>query len=250
MELPFFGITKTEVDSSILSYVDDPVIKSVAFDSNDGCYRYTAYGQRVKCGGLVKTLENKFYSHYKDNRSKRRTKSTNVRGSNKKQGKLVDSQLLQYVHVGKKPKRCSKMTEALLEYWNSKGHVLQASQLPVVLRGWNKVTQADVITKNKKTGELCMWEVKTGVPVGGFRKQDHFSVPLSDIACTKYNIWQLQMHYTRTGLRESGLDISEANVIQVYSTKDNGIQVKVHKEEEWLKKLNYQTERVHKPVVL
>jgi len=235
--LPFFGLDK-EAHPLLKTYVATPLIKSTSFDESSGCYSYTAYGQRVKCGGLVKTLEHKYYAHYKDNRSKRRTKQTNIRGSNKKQGKLVDSQLLHYVHVGKKPKRCSKMTSALLDYWNSKGHVLQASQLPVVLRTWNRMTQADVITKNKSTGELCLWEVKTGIPVGGFRKQDNFNGILSDVKCTKYNIWQLQLHYTRKGLQDEGLLISESNVIQVYSTKDKGVQVKVHPEEKWLKKLN------------
>lgn len=234
MSLPFFSVVK-EVHPSLQVYATSPLIKSTSFDESDGCYSYVSHGQRVKCGGLIKTLERKFYAHYKDNRSKRRVRSTKIRGSNKTQGKLVDSQLLHYVYTGKTPKRCSKMTSALLDYWKSKGHVLQASQLPVVLHSWNKMTQADVITRNKM-GQLCLWEVKTGVPVGGFRKQDNFNAPWQNVKCTKYNIWQLQMHYTRTGLVEGGLPIAEANVIQVYSTKDKGIQIKVHEEEKWLKK--------------
>jgi hypothetical protein len=249
MKLPFFGVVSKNLDTRVASYINTPLIKSTSFDTNSGCYQYTSHGQRLRCGGLVNTLEYKYYSHYKDNRSKRRTKKTKIRGSNKKQGKLIDNQLLHRVHVGKTPPRCSKLTTALLDYWKSKGHVLQASQLPVVLLNWNKMTQADVITKHEKTGALCLWEVKTGVPVGGYRKQDNFQGILRDVKCTKYNIWQLQMHYTRAGLIQGGLPIEEANVIQVYSSKDKGTQVKVHKEEEWLKILESK-EKVHQPVVL
>lgn len=230
MSSPFFAVSKN-ASPALGAYLQLPVVKSASFSEADDRYHYTKHGQQVACGGLVQTLKYRFYQHYKDNRSKRR-KGTRVRGSNKKQGKLVDAQLLQYVHVGKKPKRCTKMTTALLDYWHSKGHTLEAAQLPVELVQWNKMTQADVITR--KNNQLYMWEVKTGFPIGGFRKQAFFSAPLHKVPCTKYNIWQLQMHYTMQGLRQQGLPIKAGNVIQVYS-KDGKMQVKVHEEEPWLK---------------
>lgn len=254
----FFAVAKN-AHRAIHDYVASPAVKSASFSDADERYHYTHHGQHVACGGLVQTLKHRFYPHYKDNRSKRR-KGTRVRGSNKKQGKLVDAQLLQYVHVGKRSaiKRCTKMTTALLDFWSDAGHTLEAAQLPVELNQWNKMTQADVITR--KNDRLYLWEVKTGFPIGGFRKQAFFSAPLHKVPCTKYNIWQLQMYYTKRGLQEQGLPIKEAAVIQVYS-KDGKMNVKVHKEEPWLKEAPVapacgggssggSTFFTHKPVVL
>jgi hypothetical protein len=252
---PFFATVDTNnLHPALVKYIKTPAVQSASFDPTDGKYHYSAHGNQIACGGLVQTLKYRLYPHYKDNRSYRRNKKTNVRGSSKEQGKRVDSQLLQYVHVGKRPKRVNPMTSALLDYWHKNGHELQAAQVPVPLRGggWNKMTQADIITRNTLNGNLCLWEVKTGMPVGGFRTQDNFKAPLSKIKCTKYNIWQLQVHYTRIGLEEAEVPIKEANVIQVYSTKDKGMQIKVHSEESWLKDAPslFVADRKHAPVVL
>lgn len=247
--MSFFSIRKDNPHQSIANYAQTPIVRSARFDDNDGRYHYARHGQHVACGGLVKTLEYRFYPKYKDSK-RRRAKGTRVRGSNKKQGKLIDSQLLQYVQVGKKPKRCSNMTTALLDYWHNKGHTLEASQLPVELSQWNKMTQADIVTSTKN-GELHLWEVKTGFPVGGYREQKEqpfFSAPLHRVPCTKYNIWQLQLHYTKQGLIEQGLPIAHAHVIQVYS-KDRKLEVKVREQEPWLKDAPKQHAQ-HKPVVL
>lgn len=251
--LPFFALTKNP-HPSLSQYAQNPAVKSATFNPETGCYRYKAHGQEISCGGLVNTIKYRFCPHYEDNRSKRRGKRVNVRGSDKKLGKRVDSQLLQYVHVGKRPKRCNPLTAALLDHWHNSGHVLEACQLPVVLGGgWNKMTQADVITRNTLTNQLCLWEVKTGFPVGGFRTQDTFKAPLNKVKCTKYRIWQLQVHYTREGLINGGLFLEAANVIQVYNTKKNGIQIKVHTEEPWLKdapKIVGGEKKPHRPVLL
>jgi hypothetical protein len=252
-DAPFFAVVKN-AHPALTAYVHTPVVQSASFSEQDDRYHYTKHGQRIACGGLVQTLKYRFYAHYKDNRSKRRT-GTRSRGSNKAQGKLVDSQLLHYVHVGKRPKRCTKMTQALLNYWSEHGHTLEAAQLPVELVQWNKMTQADVITR--KNNQLYMWEVKTGFPIGGFRKQAVFAAPLQRVPCTKYNIWQLQMHYTMQGLRQQGLPIKQGCVIQVYS-KDKQMQVKVHKEADWLSNapsiagqtVVTSTKKTHTPVVL
>lgn len=234
-------------------YIQLDAVKSAHFNDKDGRYHYTKHGQRVACGGLVETLKYRFCPHYKDNRSKRNWKS-NVRGSSKEQGKKIDNQLLEYVRTGKAPKRAHKMTKSLLHYWiKEKKHTLQASQLPVEIEGgWNKMTQADIITRDESTGDLYLWEVKTGFPVGGFRQQDNFKAPLADVKCTKYNIWQLQLHYTRQALEQKGLRFKEANVIQIYEKKkEKELIIKIHPQEDWLSRApNLAASNHYKPIVL
>jgi hypothetical protein len=158
------------------------------------------------------------------------------------------------VRTGKAPKRAHKMTKSLLHYWiKEKKHTLQASQLPVEIEGgWNKMTQADIITRDEITGDLYLWEVKTGFPVGGFRQQDNFKAPLADVKCTKYNIWQLQLYYTRQALEQKGLRFKEANVIQIYEKKkERELIIKIHPQEDWLSRApNLAASNHYKPIVI
>jgi hypothetical protein len=237
---PLFAVSQKEtLDPQLESYIKRDAVQTARFVEDR--YQYVKHGQRVACGGLVETLRYRFYPHYKDNRSKRKW-HVKTKGSSKEQGKRVDSELLQYTRTGKVEKKAHKMTSALLDYWIKKrNHTLQAAQLPVEIEGgWNKMTQADVITRDEKTGDLYLWEVKTGFPVGGFVKQDFFRAPFSAVKCTKYNIWQLQLHYTREALEQKGLRFKEANVIQIYEKIEKKekskreLVIKVHPQESWL----------------
>jgi len=250
---PFYAVNSNSLHPQIESYIKNDSVRTAHFGEEDGRYHYEKHGQRIACGGLVDTLKYRFCPHYKDNRSKRNWRAK-VRGSSKEQGKKVDSQLLEYVHTGKPPKKMHKMTDSLLNYWLKKrNHTLQASQLPVEIEGgWNKMTQADIITRDNKTGDLYLWEVKTGFPVGGFRKQGYFKAPFSHVKCTKYNMWQLQLHYTRQALEQKGLHFKEANVIQIYEKKkEKDLIIKIHPQESWLTGApKVATTKSYKPILL
>lgn len=218
----------------------------------DRRYHYTTCGgTRVACGGLLQLVKNRFYSHYKNTR--RRYRKTQKKGSSKKIGSKVDddvkhaiTDVLGGVQVGDDTRDTKKrryktykyhpLSKALLSHIHEMGHSLEAAQVPVVIPGVFKMTQADLITRNKE-GNLHLWEVKTGFPVGGYTKQGKLCG--TDVDCTKYNIWQLQLHYTRKALESAGVDIADASVIQVYkdSTQTQPV-VKVHPEKtEWTNRL-------------
>ena len=196
---------------------------------------FSKAGGTIKCGGLINTLKYRYYPKYKDNRSKRNWKKVKVKGSSSSQGKAVDKQVAASI-TGKAPRH--PMAKALLDYWHSIGHELQAAQVPVELTdGWMKLTQADVITKDTKTGKLWVWEVKSGQPTGLFVQQGNFLGLLSDVKCTKLHIWHLQLHYTKLALLAAGVNIEEARVIQIKENRGEGLKIKVHEQPEWTKKI-------------
>lgn len=238
--LPFFALRVRDAPQELLDYAHSAPVQSARFSEADGKYAYALRGTTVMCGGLISELKRRFYPLYVEKRKRRNSKTTKVRGSSAKQGKCVDEQLLRYVHDdGKLPARASKMTRALIEYWEDRGHALQAAQLPVPLPQWGRMTQADCITRDPD-GHLWLWEVKTGAPVGGFRTQktqERFK-GVKSARCTPINMWQLQMHYTAEGLISQGVPIRERRVIQVHMEKGRDAPlVKVHPPAPWLQEL-------------
>jgi len=234
---PFFYLHPNEalIHPSIVKHAATRTIQSATFDKEDGKYHYWKTGNTFASGGLLSTLKYNYYPHYQENRSKRKWKKTNIRGSTCAQGKLVDKQIGEYTIAGGKgrPKRVTSMASALLGYWEAMGHIPQVAQLPVEITRWNRMTQADYITR-APDGRLWLWEVKTGFPVGGFRKQGEFKGEFKGVSCTKYNIWQLQLHFTREGLKKAGVDISESRIIQVHSDKSKKMTIIVHEPKSWI----------------
>lgn len=226
-----------ELDPNLWNYLNGPFCSQVRFNSSARKYTLVRGGAPLLFAGLLSQLKWRFYPHYRENRS-RRKRGTHVRGSNSAQGKRVDAQICAVVASGgKRPKRrLNRLTVALLDYWEDNGHELQAGQIPAEVSLWDRVTQADVITRHARTGRLWMWEVKTGAPVGFYRKQGKFRAPLHAVDCTKRNIWELQRHYTVRALIEAGVHISESRVIQVHEDRRNAggePVLKVHTPPPW-----------------
>lgn len=210
-------------------------------------YRFFDRGQMHEGGGLLTLLERRFYPHYKTNRSRRNHRQTNIVGASSALGKTVDRQLAAWTEapLQKPARKRNPLVEALIRHLQDAGHTPQAAQLPVVVedsRPLMRMTQADLITRDG-FGQLCLWEVKSGFPVGLFRKQGAILSPApkgggEPIACTKLNIWHLQLHFTRRALEAAGLEIAQANVIQVYKTRDQAAPVvKVYPQPEWVRRI-------------
>jgi hypothetical protein len=247
-----FTALRAGLDPALHAYLQSGVPQSARFDVAHGAYTYARGGRQITCGGLVNTLRARYYPKYKDNRSKRKWKTTKVKGSTSAQGKMVDRQIAQSIILcdpsappggkKKKVKKLNPMTVALLDYWRATlGHVLQAAQVPVELpNGWFKLTQADLITRDPATGRLWLYEVKTGMPLGFFRRQKEqstFSGPelaTANVECTKLNIWHLQLHYTRLALLTAGVPIFDARVVQIYQEEGKGLVLKVHEPPQWI----------------
>ena len=233
MQQPFFTVAKN-ASPCVKEYTESCFVRNARFEGN--AYQYvTVDNVRVTTGGLLNALKAAYYPDYEENRSKRKWATTNVKGSTAAQGKQVDAHIMALVNDSS-PSRLHPMARAIHTHLvGALGHVYEAAQLPVLVRRFgNRMTQVDLITRDF-WGRLHVWEIKTGVPVGGFRQQGHFNGDFEDVKCTKYNIWQLQLSHTREAL-ESALNVTvhEAHVIQVYTTKkDTTIQIKVHDQEDW-----------------
>ena len=223
------------LEPSLWAYLQGPFCHQVRFDASARCYVLTRGGTRLTFSGLLSQLKWTYYPKYKDNRS-RRKRGTYVRGSNSEQGKNTDARICQVIAAGgKRPARLNKFARVILDYWEDNGHQLQAGQVPVELEVWGRITQADAITRHKRTGKLWMWEIKTGYPVGAHMKQGKFNAPLGHVDATKMNIWELQRHFTVQGLVEAGVQIRESRIIHVHVDRRNGSEplVKVRKPAPW-----------------
>lgn len=251
---PFFQLNEDNerIASCILKHAKGKYCTSVKL-TNDKYKSFSFFhaGFTHTGGGIHTLLEKTYYSHYKMNRSRRNHKRVNVRGSNSGKGKTVDRQMTEWARLGgrgKRPKRLNPLAGALMKHLEDIGHIPQAAQLPVMIPDTrpHRMTQSDLITRDG-FGRLWLWEVKSGYPVGGFRKQGVLDRNVVDrkgqpVTCTKHSIWQLQLHFTRTALEAAGIDIAEARVIQVHEDKrkDKPI-VTVHNQAEWVKKLKLTT---------
>lgn len=208
-------------------------------------YVYRVRGvQLVHCYGVKSNMRYHYLpSKFKEMSGKRRWRTTQVRGSSSKVGKQVDTELMRYcagtLKVG------HKFTVKLVYTWTKEmGHSVQACQLPVLLAGeHNAMTQADVITRDERSGELWLWEVKTGAPVSLHRVNKttpRMRGALSSVPCTKFNAWHLQLHLTRKACVAAGIPIAHARVIQVFERKLKGsvvVEVKQHVPPEWTARL-------------
>jgi hypothetical protein len=242
-EVCFTSASIEELHPSLCRYLMTPVAQSARYVDDKG-YMYNKAGRDISVGGLVNALKYRYYPHYKDNRSKRKWKSTKIKGSSASKGKKVDSEIALACQGPIKGKQ-NPMAARLLQYFQKElGHVLQAGQVPVELPGgWMKMTQADLLTLDPKTGKLHLWEIKTGFPVGFHVKQGKFMGIEGNVDCKKLHIWHLQLHFTKLALRAAGVEVEEANVIQIYEEKNNKeFVVKVHSPKakgvvEWINKI-------------
>ena len=235
----FTSASIDSLDSALSAYLLSPIAQSATFDNELHAYKYVNAGVPITCGGLINTLKYAYYPKYEDNYKKRRRKSAKLVGSTSKQGKQIDSEIAAVIE-GRLRKKPHPMAEAILKELKSMGHQLQAAQVPVPLANNTlKMTQADLITKDA-FGMLWLFELKSGQPVGFYRKQKnqmHFEGKLNEVDCNGLNIWHLQLQYTRMALEAQKVPIRQARIIQVYKNKDEGIIVKIHEQPKWIKKL-------------
>jgi hypothetical protein len=204
---------------------------------NNWAFSFRAYGRDVTCGGLLGWLRQRYYPNYDDGRGKQRYGRTRIKGSSSERGIRVDEEIGAAVES---PTRIPKdvFSAAILSEMKERGHTLQAAQVPVVVRngGDLRMTKADLVTQHAATGELWLWEVKTGIPVGFYRTQKAqptFSGALSGIPCVRLHVWFLQLGYTRKALLEAGVRISRCAVIQVYEETGRGLVLKIHEPPAW-----------------
>lgn len=223
---------KATLNPKIVEYIAGNEAATIGYDNTAKCYVCASEGT---FGGLLSALKKYYYPAYPHTR--RKHWKTQKMSSTKAQGITVDKQIARWtknpaiepVHI---------MAKALVAHFKKIGHIPQVAQLPVNV-SWpmwgTRYTQADLITADSKTGELTVWEIKTGAPPGGSIKKGVLN-HAPKVPNTIFNHWQLQCHYTATGLIRAGLPIVAHNIIQVYMTKKDDnikIHVKVRPPEKW-----------------
>jgi hypothetical protein len=222
---------------ALTAYLEGEFAKSARYDEATGRYVYSAGGLAFEAGGLLTWLRAVHYPDYVEGQAPSvRSKIKSGRPSNPMQGVRIDEDLVAVARgetIGLHP-----MSAALLAHWQRKGHSVVAAQVPVQLSA-NRMTKADVLTRDDKTGKLWCWEVKSGMPAALNEKQDRMRGLLGNVPCTKANQWHLQCEYTRLALvQKAGLPIAGARVIQVWEAARGGeIKVTEHRTPAWVKQL-------------
>jgi hypothetical protein len=177
--------------------------------------------------GLLKILKRVYYpSFVRKIKQHNRESKMKRKGSSRAKGIQIDKQLFEYIKKQKKPR--NSYAKALLQYWDSIGHTLQASQVPVYIAKFNCCTAADIITEDKDK-KLYLWEVKSGF--NNSKKQGLLTY-LKDVDNSTKNHWELQRHFTSAGMAEKGLELAGSQVINVYE-QGNNIRVKRRKRPKW-----------------
>ena len=148
-----FALTTKSPNKSLVEYLKHPLIQSFAFNGK----AYTING-KIK-SGLIKRLREVYYPLYKHKMKKHKKTKLQRKGSSIRIGKTIDKEIFNLIKNPTKSKPKNDHTKALLSYWESIGHNLQAAQVPVFIKKLNCCTQADVITQDSEN-RLYVWEVK------------------------------------------------------------------------------------------
>lgn len=239
-----------QLEPSLQTHLHSPtaqhaeIIKRGCFDM----YRFQSRGSFHEGGGLLNAIKDRFHPHFETSKSKRHGR-TLIKGSSKKTGKTVDTQIARLIE-NPKLKRPHKWTKAIHQQLIViLGHSYQAAQVPVELTPhWpGRMTQADLITKDKN-GKLWLWEIKTGMPVS-FRKQRAskgkkkkcFLNIQPEVECSPLGVWNLQACFTESALKHAGVQIYQTRIIQVYDRRNSKtgkleIFCEIHEPEQWARK--------------
>lgn len=246
MKLFYSVTTNVTPHASITAHTASDFCATAHYSDALKQYVYRVRGvQPVHCYGVKSNMRYRYLpNQFKEMSGKRRWRTTKVKGSTSAVGKRVDAELVDYLAPlagPKKPLTRHKFTVKLIHLWTVEmKHTLQACQLPMLLEGQhNAMTQADVITRDERTGELWLWEVKTGMPVSLHRVNKaapNMRGVLSDVPCTKFNAWHLQLQLTRKACVAAGIPIAHSRVVQIFERKSKGstvLEVKQHLPPVW-----------------
>lgn len=216
-----FALTSKNPNKSLEKYLSNPLVSSITHNGKG----FELNG-KIK-SGLLKTLKKVYYPNFK-RKMKQHARQTKLKrkGSSRSKGIQIDKQLFDYIKKKKQPRNA--YAKALLKYWESIGHNLQAAQVPVHIKKFDCCTAADVITEDKDK-KLYLWEVKSGF--NNSQKQGLMNY-LDNVDNSVKNHWELQRHYTTKGLADYGLELAGSQVINVYEQGDH-IRVKRRKRPKW-----------------
>jgi hypothetical protein len=110
--------------------------------------------------------------------------------------------------------------------------------VPVYIPKLKCMTQVDLVTRDRTTKVLHMWEIKCG---RGASKKNMGKI-LANVPVSAFNMWELQRHYSCLGLARGNvaIDLKNSHVINIFKEKKKKrgeFTVKVRKIPSWVRKL-------------
>lgn len=237
----------TRVPQTLRDYLDIDFIAQAKFSKASDTYTTIEHGMYHQYYGLKSWLKRRYYpNHTHSVRKFKKGHVFQIQGSSAQRGTMVDRQLSYYIvdqtRAGKKRRKKSgprkrpwdPLTLAIIRYFKCKGHVIVATQVPVLLRRIKRMTEADVLTVDVD-GKLYMWEIKTA-GVALTRGKTSFEPPIESVPCNKVNQWELQRLYTHRGMVEEGLNLHKSHVLHA-CMKHGRPCVRAMPHPKWLKRL-------------
>lgn len=220
--------TSSQCHPKLSLYLKRPDIRDVHHDPSTG--RWTgsvdSSGHPWNTGGIHTYIQSRFIPQEAQG-APRRTYRTVKLGSSKATGIATDKAICRAVGAnGAIPSRCNMYAKAALTYLRNHNYVLQAAQVPVLLRHIDRITSADLITLNPLKTGLVLWEIKTGWPKNR-RSPPQMNAPLHHVKATRQNAWQLQLLYSHNALKSAGLPILASYVLLIYREQPKNGQARV-----------------------
>lgn len=209
------------IHSSLMEYCNFPEIKRASFDKDSERHVYvTKDGSERTCKGLHSYIWKTFVPRDYVQPTRKRSKTINYKKKSTTAtiGRRVSKCVEGYVAKnGERPlpprrsaskisKRVYNFFVAIIDWLSCNGYEIQVAELPVVFDKLNRMTRADLITKDRTGKRLVVWEIKCGWPPAAQRHGKHFKEPLDSVSCATFNKWFIQAIYTNAGLKNRGLD--------------------------------------------
>lgn len=233
-------VAKDQLHPRLLGSLEQGFVKTVRFDGKSYCHE----GQRYR--GIHSAIERRYYPLQW--RIKSRHYNTKKRGSSRAQGKAVERAIDRHVFEGKTLRQ--RMAKAVIATWRAMNHEVQAAQWPVLLWRKNICTQVDYLTQDMETGELWMWELKTGWPVCPRSPKRFRNLP-ERMPCTPFTRWDMQRAMTHWALvNDANIPIAASRIIHVWEQKERAspwekgetwrAKVKVMEPIDWVEKYKHE----------
>jgi hypothetical protein len=219
---PLWSVKPGELHPELARVTAIPFLAGIAIDDKTEGHYFTLNGKKEIHDGLHKRMHRRFFRKYKK-KHRKITKKTRRFPSTKKDGAEAGGNVEAFMRGDGVLDDMNPYAIEAINWWIANGHQLQASEIPVVLPHARIITRGDFFTVKHNTetnkDELWLWELKTGYPHVP-RHPIRMASPLITVHCTPWNIYQLQLLFTRMAYeRELEMKIDHSRVIHVWKER-------------------------------
>ena len=226
---------KENIHRSLLEYCNHPEIKRASFDKDSERHVYvTKNGSERLCKGLHSYIWTTFVPRDYKQPTRKRSKSINYKKKSATAtiGRRVSKCIEGYVarngdiplpprnSASKISKRVYNFFLAIINWLSNNGYEIQVAELPVIFDKLDRMTRADLVTKDRTGKRLVVWEIKCGWPPAAERHKKKFKKPLDGVSCAAFNKWFIQAIYTNAGLKNRGLDSVSVKILHCWEEEE------------------------------